>query len=99
VRELGFDPMLDDHDRRVVTSAVVNCLEQEENLKGRKNIKIAAWYLMFLTEPAGYEPDKYLTTSLPADFYDNQNIFLEVIRKIDMDKDKAIAHEIVQLYR
>jgi hypothetical protein len=100
VRVPGYDPMSGDHDRRVVVSAVVNCQEQEDNLKGRKNVKIAKWALMFLTEPAGYElPSALLPPGMPTTFFDNQNIFLEVIREIEMDKDKAIAHEIVQLYR
>ena len=98
VREPGFDPTGGSQDRRVITTAVVNCLEQDMN--GRKNIKIAKWLLMFLTEPAGYEiPTALLPPGMPSTLFDNQNIFLEVIREIEMDTDKAIAHEIVQLYR
>jgi hypothetical protein len=98
VREPGFDPTTGVQDRRVITTAVVNCLEQDMN--GRKNIKIAAWVLMFLTEPAGYEvPDALIPSGMDTKFFDNQNMFLEVIRQIDVNQDKAIAHEIVQLYR
>jgi hypothetical protein len=98
VRAPGFDPTGGSQDRRVITTAVVNCLEQDMN--GRKNIQIAKWLLMFLTEPAGYEiPSGLLPPGMPSTLFDNQNIFLEVIREIDVDQDKAIAHEIVQLYR
>jgi hypothetical protein len=95
VREPGFDPTISVQDRRVITTAVVNCLEQDMN--GRKNIQIAKWALMFLTEPAGYDVPE--APGMDAKFFDNQNIFLEVIREIDLNQDKAIAHEIVQLYR
>jgi hypothetical protein len=57
---------------------------------------------MFLTEPGGYAGDfdqKLLPPGMSNTFFDNQNIFLEVIRQIDVNQDKAIAHEIVQLYR
>jgi putative Flp pilus-assembly TadE/G-like protein len=98
VREPGYDPTGGVQDRRVITTAVVNCLDQ--NMNGRKNIQIAKWYLMFLTEPAGYEiPSALLPPGMPSTLFDNQNIFLEVIREIEVEQDKAIAHEIVQLYR
>jgi hypothetical protein len=84
MRDVGLDPSTQ-YDRRVITSAVVNCLDQEDNLKGRKNVKVVKWLLMFMTEPAGY--------------VDNQDIFLEVIREIDMNLDETYAHDIVQLYR
>jgi hypothetical protein len=38
VREPGFDPTAGDQDRRVIAAAIVNCKDQEENLKGRKNV-------------------------------------------------------------
>jgi Flp pilus assembly protein TadG len=83
VRSPGFDPAGPSFDRRVLTAAVVNC--KAIHFKGRKTVPVAKWVLMFLTEPAGY--------------VDNQDLFLEVIRTVDIDQDKAVAHKIVQLYR
>jgi hypothetical protein len=41
---------------------------------------------MFMPEAAG-------------EYGDNQQIFLEAIREIELEQDKTIAHEMVQLYR
>lgn len=93
VREEGFDTTAVGvgPDRRVLVSAVVNCEEQKAlgNLNGKKTIPVAKWVLMFLTEAAGSYGDP------PA----QQELFLEVIRQVDVAQDDAIAHEIVQLYR
>ena len=91
VRADGFDTTADGPDRRVVVSAVVNCNQQKAlgNLNGKKTVEVAKWVLMFMTEAAGSYGDP------PA----QQELFLEVIRSIDLDQDKAVAHEIVQLYR
>jgi hypothetical protein len=88
VREAGFDISVDGPDRRVLVAAVVNCKEQKDNLNGKKTVKVAKWLLMFLTEAAGaYSPSE------------QDQIFLEVIREMEMDNDETYAHEIVQLYR
>jgi Flp pilus assembly protein TadG len=83
VRSPGFDPAGPSFDRRVLTAAVVNC--KAANFNGRATVPVAKWILLFITEPAGY--------------VDPQDLFLEVIRTVDMDKDKSVAHKIVQLYR
>ncbi len=91
VREEGFELAANGPDRRVMVAAVVNCEEQKAlgNLNGKKTVEVASWVLMFLTEAAGAYGD-------PPD---QQELFFEVIREVDMEQDDAIAHEIVQLYR
>lgn len=91
VRTVGFDTTGVGPDRRVLTAAVVNCNEQKAlgNLNGKKTVAVASWVLMFLTEAAG----AYGSGNA------QQELFLEVIREIDLGQDDAIAHEIVQLYR
>ncbi len=88
VREEGFDMTANGPDRRVLVSAVVNCEQQKAlgNLNGKKTVPVASWVLMFMTEAAGQ-------------YGDQQELFLEVIREIDLGQDDAVAHEIVQLYR
>ncbi len=88
VRPEGFVLAPNGPDRRVLTAAVVNCEQQKAlgNLNGKKTVAVASWVLMFMTEAAGA-------------YGDQQELFLEVIREIDLGQDDAIAHEIVQLYR
>jgi Flp pilus assembly protein TadG len=88
VRPEGFVVGADGPDRRVLVTAIVNCQQQKElgNLNGKKSVEVAEWALMFLTEAAG-------------EYGDNQQIFLEYIRSIEMENDETYAHEIVQLYR
>ncbi len=91
VREEGFDTSANGPDRRVMVSAVVNCEEQKAlgNLNGKKTVQVASWMLLFLTEAAG----AYGSGSA------QQELFLEVIREVDVGQDDTIAREIVQLYR
>ena len=68
-------------------TAVVNC--KAEGIHGNASgVQVQKWMLMFLTEAVGY----YVGG-------DDNDLLMEVIRTIDLGKDKAIAHEIVQLYR
>ena len=88
VRQEGFDITANGPDRRVLVAAMVNCEEQKAlgNLNGHKTVQVAKWVLLFLTEAAGQ-------------YGDQAEIFLEVIREIEMDNDETYAHDIVQLYR
>jgi hypothetical protein len=88
VRPEGFDVTANGPDRRVVVAAMVNCNEQKAagNLNGHKTVKVAKWVLLFLTEAAGQ-------------YGDQAEIFLEVIREMDVENDQTYAHDLVQLYR
>ena len=84
--DLGED-WFNNPDRRVLAVAVVNC--DEENVKGNtRNVDVSKWILMFITEAVGY----YVGG-------DDNDLFLEFIREIDIKNDQTYAHEIVQLYR
>lgn len=88
VRPEGFDIAANGPDRRVVAAAMVNCNQQKAlgNLNGHKTVEVEKWVLLFLTEAAGQ-------------YGDQAEIFLEVIRDLDMENDEVYAHDIVQLYR
>jgi len=88
VRDVGFDVTANGPDRRVVVASLVNCEEQKAlgNLNGHKTVEVAKWVLLFLTEAAGQ-------------YGDQTEIFLEVIREMDVENDETYAHDIVQLYR
>ncbi|HXV25144.1 MAG TPA: pilus assembly protein TadG-related protein [Alphaproteobacteria bacterium] len=88
VRPEGFDITANGPDRRVLTAAMVNCNQQNAlgNLNGHKTVEVAKWVLLFLTEAAGQ-------------YGDQAEIFLEVIRELDVENDEVYAHDIVQLYR
>jgi hypothetical protein len=88
VREIGFDITANGPDRRVLVAAMVNCIDQRNkgNLSGHKTVEVVKWVLLFLTEAAGQ-------------YGDQAEIFLEVIRDLDIENDVTYPHDLVQLYR
>ncbi len=73
-------------DRRVISAAIVNCLEWGVRGNSVNNVRSEAYAEFFLTEPAG-------------DGKEGGEIFAEFIRKIEPDDSDGKLRRIVQLYR
>ena len=66
--------------RRVMTAAVINC--EAEGVSGRDTARVSAWVEFFLVEPSVYRE-----TKSGAKLTDDNQVYVEIIRSVDVGGD------------
>jgi hypothetical protein len=84
-------------DRRVLIVASANCIEHEDELRGRSSVPVLKFVKVFMTEPIGVTAYDTLYPAFGNN--DNKTLFYEFVSEVDPGDDDGILHEYPVLYR